>query len=64
MRGTTMEFTFTPYDTPITGTLIYNNFFWGDWGNNVTAHVFIEGNSSQQSGQTRPRSCNDCSGLS
>jgi hypothetical protein len=34
------------YDTPVTGTQIYNNFFWGDWGNNVTAHIFLEGNTA------------------
>lgn len=28
--------------SPISGTLIYNNYFWGDWGNNVTAHIFSE----------------------
>lgn len=34
------------YSGTVDGTLIYNNYFWGDWGNNVTAHIYTEGNVS------------------
>lgn len=30
------------YDTAINNTQIYNNYFWGDWGGNVTAHIYAE----------------------